>query len=265
MGEIIMNDMGISVRALQLGERIDLKGLEREDTFSSNPLAFRTRSGGTAVLFKSGAAVFINMTPVEEDDLVMSLGARIAAPLAERESEAARLAIRPGEDELIGATGALQLKSADPDRLLLVAQALAMSVSLAWDERRISQAFDRIGPIAASLQRRRLPPGPRAELLEQIGEALSIQQRLAGRVDLEDKPDVLWDHPELERFWAKLVDEYDLTVRSRAVARRLDVIRETAETITDLMATRTSHRLEIYIIALIALEVVLGLYDRFWH
>jgi uncharacterized Rmd1/YagE family protein len=29
------------------------------------------------------------------------------------------------------------------------------------------------------------------------------------------------------------------------------------------MATRTSHRLEIYIIALIALEIVLGLYDRF--
>jgi len=259
-----MSDLGIPVRALQLGERIDLKSLEREDTFSTNPLAFRTRAGGTAVLFKSGAAVFINMTPVEEDDLVQSLGARISAPLTERESEAARLVVRPGEDELIGATGALQLKSADQDRLLLVAQALAMSVSLAYDERRIAQAFDRIGPVAASLQQRRLPPGPRAELLGHIGDALAIQQRLAGRVDLEDKPDVLWDHPELERFWTKLVDEYDLTVRSRAVARKLEVIRETAETITDLMATRTSHRLEIYIIALIALEIVLGLYDRFW-
>lgn len=258
-----MSDNGMQVRALQLGERIDLKGLEREDTFSTNPLAFRTRAGGTAVLFKSGAAVFIHMTPVEEDDLIASLAARISDPLTERESETARLVVKPGEDELIGATGALQLKSADPDRLLLVAQALAMSVSLAWDERRIAQAFDRIGPIAASLQQRRLPPGPRADLLGQIGEALSIQQRLAGRVDLEDKPDVLWEHPELERFWAKLVDEYDLTVRSRAVARKLDVIRETAETITDLVATRTSHRLEIYIIALIALEIVLGLYDRF--
>ncbi len=160
-----MNDTSIPVRALQLGERIDLKGLEREDTFSTNPLAFRTRAGGTAVLFKSGAAVFINMTPVEEDDLVQSLGLRISAPLAERESEAARLVVKPGEDELIGATGALQLKSADPDRLLLVAQALAMSVSLAYDERRIAQAFDRIGPIAQSLQQRRLPPGPRADLL----------------------------------------------------------------------------------------------------
>jgi uncharacterized Rmd1/YagE family protein len=258
-----MNDTGIPVRALQLGERIDIKGLERGDMFSTSPLAFRTASGGTVALFRTGTAVFISMTPVEEDDLIRSLASRIAGPLEERESETARLAVKSDADELVDASGALQLKSADANRLLLVAEALAMSVALAWDERRIQKAFDRIGPIARSLEQRRLPPGPQAALLGQIGEALAIQQRLAGRVDLDEKPDVLWDHPELERLWAKLVDEYDLTARSRAIERKLVVIRETAETITDLMATRTSHRLEIYIIALIALEIVLGLYDRF--
>ena len=48
------------------------------------------------------------------------------------------------------------------------------------------------------------------------------------------------------------------------MGRKLDVIKETAGTITDLMSTRTSHRLEWYIIALIMFEVALGLYDRFW-
>ena len=73
---------------------------------------------------------------------------------------------------------------------------------------------------------------------------------------------MLWDHPELERLWARLVDEYDLPQRGRAIERKLEVIREMVDTITDLMATRTSHRLEWYIIALIALEIVLGLYDK---
>ncbi len=258
-----MDNTGTHVRALQLGERIDIKGLEREDTFSSSPLAFRTRSGGTVALFRSGAAVFFNMTPLEEEDLIRSLGDRVVSPLAERESETARLVVKPDEEELVGPSGALQLKSADQDRLLLVAAALAQSVSLAWDERRIANTFERIGQIAESLKQRRLPPGPQAELLERIGEALAIQHRLAGRIDLEEKPDVLWDHPRLERFWAKLVDEYDLTSRSRVIERKLEVIRETADTITDLIATRTSHRLEWYIIALIMLEVGLGLYDRF--
>jgi uncharacterized Rmd1/YagE family protein len=259
-----MDNKEIPVRALQLGERIDVKGLEREDAFSSAPLAFRTSRDGMAVLFKSGAAVFINMTPVEEEDLVRSLRPRILAPLAERETETLRLVVKPTEDELLSSSGALQIKSADTTRLLLVAEALAMSVALAYDERRIAAAFDRIDAVAQTLKERHLPRSPQGTLLEQIGQALILQQRLAGRVDLDEKPDVLWDHPELERFWARLVDEYDLPQRGRAIARKLEVIRGTADTITDLMATRTSHRLEWYIIALIALEIVLGLYDRFW-
>ena len=258
-----MNAKEIPVRALQLGERIETKGLEREDAFASVPLAFRTSGDGMAVLFKSGAAVFINMTPVEEEGLIRSLAPRVLAPLTERETETARLVVKPSEDELLSTSGALQIKSADTDRLLLVAEALAMSVVLAYDERRIASAFERIDAITQALKEGQLPRSPQGTLLEQIGQALALQQRLAGRVDLDEKPDVLWDHPELERFWARLVDEYDLPQRGRAIARKLDVIRGTADTLTDLMATRTSHRLEWYIIALIGLEIGLSLYEIF--
>ena len=259
-----MSTKEINVRALQLGERIEVKGLERDDAFSSSPLAFRTARDGVAVLFKSGAAVFIGMTPVEEEELIRGLQPRIVAPLAERETESVRLLLKPDDEDLVPSASALQIKAADRDRLLLVAEAMAMSVALAYDERRIAVAFERIDAVAQTLQQRQLPASPRGTLLEQIGQALALQQRLAGRVDLDEKPDVLWDHPELERFWARLVDEYDLPQRGRAIARKLDVIRGTADTITDLMATRTSHRLELYIIALIGLEIVLGLYDSFW-
>lgn len=258
-----MNNDTLQVRALQLGERIDVKGLEREDAFSSNPLAFRTRSGGTVALFKSGAVVFVGMTPIEEEDVIRGLGSRVIEPLSERESETAQIVVRPGEDDVTSPAGLIQLKAADNERLLLVAEALAVSVALAHDERRIARAFDRIEPVASSLIKRHLPRGPKSVLLGQIGEALHIQQRLADRVDLDEKPDLLWDHPELERFWAKLVDEYDLPQRARAIERRLAIIRETADTITDLISTRTSHRLEWYIIVLIALEIALGLWDRF--
>ena len=255
----------IPVRALQLGERIDLKGLEREDAFSSDPLAFRTPSGGSVILFKSGAAVFAGLTPIEEEDLIRGLGERIIDPLMEREVETAQIVIKPGDDELLSSSGAIQLKTADPNRLLLVAEVLAVSVALAYDERRIASAFERITPVAGTLEDGRLPSAPQREQLQQIGEALSIQQRMASRVDLDEKPDVLWDHPELERFWAKLVDEYDLPQRARAIDRKLVVIRETADTIVDLISTRTSHKLEWYIIALISLEIALSLYDRFWR
>jgi uncharacterized Rmd1/YagE family protein len=250
---------------LQLGESLDIKGLERPDAFSANPLAFRTSPSGTAMLFKSGAAVFVGMTPVEEEGLLLSLQRHIDGPIAPREMETAHIVIAPEEDDLISSTGAIHLRGNDPNRLLLVGEALAVSVALAYDERRIEAAFERIEPVAAGLMKRRLPPGPKSALFQQIGEALLIQKRLAGRVDLDEKPDVLWDHPELERFWAKLVDEYDLPSRARAIERKLVVIRESASTITDLIATRTSQRLEWLVIILIAIEIALSLSDRLFH
>jgi uncharacterized Rmd1/YagE family protein len=263
MPDRIASSTVITARALQLGESLDVKGLEREDAFSTNPLAFRTATNGTVMLFRSGAAVFFAMTPVEEEGLIQGLASRIKGAVHPREIETAKIRVCPNEDDSVSAVDNIHVKTADPTRLLLVGEALAVSVALAYDERRIATAFERIEPVAASLIGRRLPRGPQSALLEQIGEALIIQQRLAGRVDLDEKPDVLWDHPELERFWAKLVDEYDLPARARAIERKLIVIRETADTITDLLATRTSHRLEWYIIALILIEIGLGLYDRF--
>lgn len=251
-----------NVRALQICETLDIKGLERGDAVSKSPLGFQAGAAGFTVLFKFGAAVFFGMTPVEEEEVIRGLDGRMSGILDNRESETATLVSAAAED-VVTPQGQIQIKASEPNRLLLIAEAMAVSVALAFDERRVATAFERIEPVGKALLARKLPGAPGNALLEEIGNALLVQQRLAGRVDLDDKPDVLWDRPELERFWAKLVDEYDLVVRGRAIERKLNVIQETTQTITDLMATRTSHRLEWYIIALIAFEIALTLWDKF--
>src|SRR4029079_3596547 len=128
-----MNNRIIHVRALQLGERIDVKGLEREDAFSSVPLAFRTSGDGIAVLFKSGAAVFIGMNHVDEEQPMRGLAERILEPLAVRETENVRLIVKAEEDATLSQAGDLQIKTADNDRLRLVAEALATSRHCAYD------------------------------------------------------------------------------------------------------------------------------------
>src|SRR5262249_4678055 len=245
-------------RAFQLAERIELKGLERPDQFSSSPLAFKAGNRGTVALFRFGAAVFVGMNPLEEEGIIKGLEARLVDPLAERESETVQIVLKAdGEDQPLP-NGTICLKNDAPERFLLLAEALATSVALAYDERRITRAFDRVVPIASSLKQRKLLVGSQGDLLEQIGEALLIQQRLAGRVELADQPDV-------ELLWAKVTDEYDLGPRARAVGQKLEVIRETADTMADLLSTRTSHRLEWYIIGLICLELLLGLVNRVFH
>jgi len=90
-----------------------------------------------------------------------------------------------------------------------------------------------------------------------------VQHRVSGRVAVGEKPDVLWDRPDLERLDARLEDEYELSERAETLNRKLTVISETATTLADIVDTKRSLRLEISVIVLIAFEVVIALYDIF--
>lgn len=179
--------------------------------------------------------MIVGLNPIEEEGIIKGLESRLVEPLVERksetvQSETVQITLKPdGEDRPLR-NGAVLLKNAAPEQLLLLAEALAKTVALAYHELRITQAFDRVVPIASSLKQRKLLAGSQGDLVEQIGEALLIQQRVAGRVELADRPDVLWDHPKLERLCGKLTDEYDLGPRARAIGQKLEVIRETADT-----------------------------------
>ena len=96
-----------------------------------------------------------------------------------------------------------------------------------------------------------------------IGSALLVQHRVSGRVAIGEKPDALWDRPDLERLYARLEDEYELKERLDALNRKLAVVAETANTLADIIDTRRTLRLELIIVALIAFEVIITLYQLY--
>ncbi len=72
---------------------------------------------------------------------------------------------------------------------------------------------------------------------------------------------MLWDTPPLARLYARLVDEYELKERSESLNRKLAVIAETAQVLTDIIDTRRSLRLELIIVFLILFEVLITVYQ----
>jgi required for meiotic nuclear division protein 1 len=251
------------VRALLLGERLETRGLEREDTIATIPLTLRVGHGGTAFLFRYGVAVFAGLSAIEEDEIVRSLAARIAEPVAKPETELVQIVVKPGGEDQIEPSGAITLRDAAPDRLQIVANVLSKSLVLSHYEATIAAAFDRIEPLAAKLQRKGRTGSQAGDLLRQIGDVLITQHRMVGRVEIGEKPDVLWDHPELERLYSRLEDEYELAERSRGMERKLALINETVGTLNDLIQNERSVRLELYIIGLIFIEILLSLYQLF--
>jgi len=253
----------VTARALLLGERIDLAGLERSDVISTTPLAFRAGHSGYAVLFRYGAVVLIGLSVVEEDELIRGLKPRVAVPFARAEDETVTIEIAPEREDQIAPGGPISLRDFSPPRLLVIADVLAKNVALSRDEREVSKVIEVVEPFAERLARTGRSPSNRREILRTIGQALLVHHRMSGRVAVEEKPDILWDQPEFDRLFARLADEYELKERANGLSRKLSVIDETSRALTDIIDTERSVRLELTIVVLIVVEVLVAFYEIF--
>jgi uncharacterized Rmd1/YagE family protein len=255
----------VPVRALLLGERLDTRALERDKPLGIAPLTVEIAGGGMAVLFRYGAIVLFGMATAAMDSFVASLKPLIAGMFPVLEQDEVRLLVRPDIDEQVDPSGNIILHEKTPERLQLVADILAKSLVLSHYETRIADIFDRIEPLAATLRERGRAGATSKELLRHISDVLLMQQKMVGRVETSEKPELLWEHPELERLYMRLADEYELRDRDRALDRKLDVVCRTVETLLGLVQTRSSLRVEWYIVLLIIAELLLTTYPLVLH
>jgi uncharacterized Rmd1/YagE family protein len=260
--DFVSAEMGtrVTAHALHVGDRINTMGFEGE-ALSAVPLAVQIGKTGIAVLFRYGVVVLIGLSPQDETGFLERLKPRIGGKLARFEEETAVVAHASEAEDQVQAGGPIQLRDMSLERLLVIADVLAKSVVLADDERAVAKVFEIIEPFAKELADHGRTRRDRKGVLQLIGNALLVQHRVSGRVAIGEKPDALWDRPDLERLYARLEDEYELKERVDALSRKLAVVAETANTLADIIDTRRSLRLELIVVVLIAFEIVVTFYQ----
>jgi required for meiotic nuclear division protein 1 len=249
-----------AVHAMQIGDRINTAGFEGE-VLSNTPLALRVGANGLAVVFRYGVAVFIGLSADEEAAFLERLHTRTFGKITPYEEEWAKIQVARESEEPIPVGGPIPVRELSLERMLVVADALAKSVVLARDEKQVANVLDTIEPFARELAASGQTSRNRSDLLKLLGSALLVQQRVSGRVSVGEKPDVLWDRPDLERLYARLEDEYELSERGETLNRKIAVISDTATTLSDIIDTKRALRLEIVVVILIAVEIIGTFYD----
>ena len=255
----------IPIVALYVGDRIDTRGFEPADALGLGPLALPIGGVGVAVVFRYGVVVLFNVGSAEERALFGRLSPHIVAPLPAPEIERARLQVKPDAEAPTDISGTILVRQSSTEIFQLVADVLAKNLVLAHYEARIAGIFDRIEPLAATLREKGRAGEYGRTLMRQIGDVLQMQHRMVGRVETDEKPEILWDHPEFDRLHLRLAEEYELRDRSRSLDRKLDVISRTVETLLGLVQNRTNLRVEWYILALIVAELILSIYPLVLH
>jgi uncharacterized Rmd1/YagE family protein len=139
-------------------------------------------------------------------------------------------------------------------------QALSRSTALSALEVSLDNYLSSMALLPHSLEKTGKPGLGRTALIKKLGELMKFRQGLnLNRENFSDTPDFYWAEPELEGFFNSLSDALEVRARTTSVNEKITYAAEAQSVLRQLLTEKSSHRMELIIIALIAVEVVVAL------
>lgn len=250
----------IQAKAFNLSERLNLRDLSELKPLTTVPFTLAGEKGGYIVLFRYGAVVFFDIPPMEEEAMLSRLKKYLIQPYDSPNSD--QVEIRIGVQETEGIQqGAIYLNQVSLEALQVIAEILAKSLVLEYYEASVAQSMDAALGIIRNVKKQGFTALHSRELLSQLSGSLLSLHEMAGFVAVSEKPDLLWEHPEFEKLYAKLEDEYEIRERHMALDKKVELIFRAADTLMDMLHTKRSLRVEWYIVVLILIEIFLIVFD----
>lgn len=247
---------------------------------------------GEVFVFGNGSIVCWGLGEAEAErfaqDIIAKAKAEIA-PLREPETEDLEFVTDPSEKtrlqgDLIILGQAPPPESEDtlpadlppsvfPQETLLAryaySQALARSTALSALEVSLENYLSSMAQLPDTLVRTGRPGLGRVALVKKLGELLKFRQGLnLNRENFYDTPDLYWAEPGLEGYFNALSNALEMKARIRSVNDKITYAAEMQSVLRQLLTETSGHRMELIIIALIAVEVVICLIrdgPELWH
>ena len=146
---------------------------------------------------------------------------------------------------------------------LSISYALAQSMKLSVFEEKIEHTIKKTEQIPKSLAQDGKITLSGREIAQKMGELFLERSSINLRSDILDTPEFFWNYPELEPLYRMAAKDQDIKQRIDILNKRLNLIHELFEMLSDVFNNRHSSNLEIIIIALIGIEIILTLAFKF--
>ncbi|KIJ62828.1 hypothetical protein HYDPIDRAFT_93601 [Hydnomerulius pinastri MD-312] len=139
-------------------------------------------------------------------------------------------------------------------------QALSRSTALSALEESLDDYLSSVAQLPHSLEKTGKPGLNREALIKKLGSLMKFRQGLnLNRENFSDTPDLYWTEPELESFFKSMTGALEVQARTNAVNEKITYATEVQSTLRQLLTESSAHRMELVIIALIAVEVIIAL------
>lgn len=217
---------------------------------------------GDIFYFSYGSIVFWGFTEEEEKQILTSIKEFEKEPVAKAELDEFTFTygdnMRIEEDEIV-------LPNKSTLNKLSISHGLAQSVKLTTFEEMIQKTIDLTKQLPSDLARRGKIFLSRKEISQKLGELFIERSFINLHTEILDIPEFFWDYPELEPFYRRTAHYLDVTKRVEVLNKRLGIVHELFEILSNELNHQHSSRLEWTIIILIVIEVLLAVMRDIFH
>jgi uncharacterized Rmd1/YagE family protein len=263
-------DGEIDLNRLALALQVERK-LSWEEPLILDPASLTLHRGkdfadGRVYLYYFGAIIFFNCTEASITSFYHSvdkLTETIRPPKTSIYTEQYSLHIDQGRAVTVNNSGAV-MPGKQTAYVDIIAYTLAKSVALEQIEALLDTVFDRMEEIITRLDRGELAV-PDSQLAKTASSILNFKFRSISHIMILDKPDITWEIEEADRLYSTLANLFELQQRYQQIRHKSDTLLDINSVFTGLAHAKRSARLEWIIIVLIAIEIVLFLFEMFRH
>lgn len=251
-----------SFHAVAFVENLSLKQLAAsypEARRTPQDLSYATAGGGTVFIYPFGAIVFHNVDAgAREVELDRLRRARPGLTSTQAYDEQFMVREDPGARPDVAA-GALTLDRMTFERASVVALIIAQSAAMEYYDRIVDDLFAETDKLVTRLEKTGSVIWNTGKLNRFVGTAAGTRNEVLSGLHLLDKPDAIWDDPDVDRIYDELRAEFDLVDRHAALERKLGAVQDSLELVLDVARDRRLVLLEASIVLLIVVDIVLSL------
>eukprot|EP00698_Gefionella_okellyi_P022302 TRINITY_DN7374_c0_g2_i2.p1 TRINITY_DN7374_c0_g2~~TRINITY_DN7374_c0_g2_i2.p1 ORF type:complete len:153 (-),score=33.33 TRINITY_DN7374_c0_g2_i2:14-472(-) len=140
---------------------------------------------------------------------------------------------------------------------------LARSVKLEVLEANVDAVVSTMRGVPADMARSGRLSLSQRQITRRMGALLELRAQLNLHNQLQDTPDVYWEERRLEALFNKISAELEVHSRVSQLNKKLDYCHELVDVLKSHAFADHSSRLELIIIALIAMEIVIATMDHY--
>ncbi|TCD67799.1 hypothetical protein EIP91_011927 [Steccherinum ochraceum] len=142
---------------------------------------------------------------------------------------------------------------------LSLSHALSQSVKISLFEELISSTIEETKDIPEIISETGKIGMPHKEIMRKIGELFLLRTNINSVGSVLDSPEVFWTYPDLQPLYDAARSYLEIPQRINLLNTRVEVLQDMLQLLKETVSSRHSERLEQIVIALIGVEIVLGI------